>query len=201
MAHLPKYFRRRRKTAYLCRENGASEIIVLHCVTAYSDVPNLAHMNLATIEDIRTSFDVEAGFSDNNAGILAPIFAAVAHKAVVIEKHFILSRADGGPDANFSLEPREFKSLVQSVRNAEKTIGKPFYEPGTKESENVIFRKSLFVIHNIKQGEKFTKDNVRSIRPGYGIHPKYFQKIIGKTAKTDLERGTPLKTGHVVKSI
>lgn len=177
---------------------GCPAIALLHCVSSYP--AKYEEMNLKTIPDMMRRFKTTVGLSDHSPGIVASLTAIVLG-ASIIEKHIIISRTEGGPDAAFSIEPKEFEELVQAVKNAKKTIGKPFYGPGTKESENVIFRKSLFVVNNIKQGEKFTKDNVRSIRPGYGIHPKYFQKIIGKTAKIDLERGTPLKINHMVELI
>lgn len=192
------------------KEGGASEIIVLHCVTAYSDTPRLADMNLATIDDIRKRFDVNAGFSDNNAGIVTPIIAAVAHKAVAIEKHLTLSRELGGPDARFSLEPDELRDMVLRIRLGEKegvekalhgigthndvtvTEGKVTYGPASpQEMENRIFRPSIWVKKDVKKGEIFTLENVRVARPGHGLAPKFFNEVLGKTAAQDIEAATP----------
>lgn len=171
------------------KESGCSQVAVLHCVSSYPAIPE--QMNLATIPDIAKKFKVVSGLSDHTLGITIPI-ASVSLGASIIEKHFTLSRSEGGPDAGFSLEPDELKQLVQSVREVEKAIGKPSYIIEKKEAENIIFRKSLFVVENIKSGEKFTEKNIRSIRPGYGISPKYYTKIIGKEAKKNIKRGTPL---------
>ena len=141
-------------------------------------------------------FKTAVGISDHSPGITVPV-GSVVLGASIIEKHLTLSRKDGGPDAAFSIEPEEFKNLVSSVRNAEAALGRPFYGSGAKESENIIFRKSLFVVENIKKGQKLTPQNVRSIRPGHGLAPKYYDKVIGKLAKTDLEKGTPLKLTHL----
>ncbi len=173
---------------------GCPALVLLHCVSSYP--AKYEEMNLATIPGLAKKFGVPIGISDHSPGITVPI-ASVALGASVIEKHLTLSRADGGPDAMFSLEPREFKEMVQSVRNAEKTIGRPSYGTGVKESENIIFRKSLFVVENIKKGEKFTNKNVRSIRPGHGLEPKYFNQVIGRRSKRDIERGTPLKRSFI----
>jgi pseudaminic acid synthase len=153
-------------------------------------------MNLATIPDLIKKFNLVVGISDHSPGIIVPI-TSVALGASIIEKHIILSRTEGGPDAAFSLEPKEFKELVKSVRDTERTIGKPSHGAGTKESENVTFRKSLFVVENIKKGQRLTEKNIRSIRPGHGLEPKYYDRIIGKIASVDLEKGTPLKFNHI----
>lgn len=171
------------------KENGTSEIAILQCVSAYPAKPE--EMNLATIPDLAKRFGVVAGLSDHTLGIVVPV-TSVALGAKIIEKHFTLSRADGGPDAEFSLEPEEMKLLVTSVREAEKAIGKPSYGAGIGESENVIYRKSLFVVKDVKKGEKFTPQNVRSIRPCYGLAPRYYEDVFGKMASQDIERGTPL---------
>jgi len=171
------------------RQNGAPQVAVLHCVSSYPAQPE--QMNLATILDIAKKFKTVSGLSDHTLGIAVPV-AAVALGAVVIEKHITLSRADGGPDALFSLEPAELTELVQAVRTVEKAIGQPAYAIGKKESENLVFRKSLFVVADIAQGEKLTAANVRSIRPGHGLAPKYYQKILNRKAARNLKRGTPL---------
>lgn len=177
------------------KKNGTKQIAILHCVSSYPAKPE--EMNLATISDIRKKFRLISGLSDHS---LAPSVAAasVALGASIIEKHFTLKRADGGPDASFSLEPEEFKDLVESVRQVEKAVGKVYYGAGKGESENIIFRRSLFVVKDIKKGEKFTRENVRSIRPGYGIAPKFLKKVIGKKAKNDIGCGTPFKKDFIL---
>lgn len=176
------------------KDAGCPSAAILHCISSYP--AKYDEMNLATIPDLKKRFKTTVGLSDHSPGSTATI-AAVALGASVIEKHLILSRAEGGPDAAFSLEPDEFKELAESVRNAEKTIGKPSHGAGTRESENIIFRKSLFVVENIKKDEKFTPQNIRSIRPGHGLEPKYYSRVIGKTARINLEKGTPLKISHL----
>lgn len=171
------------------KDNGASQVAILHCVSSYPAKPE--EMNLATIPDLAKKFNVIAGLSDHTLGIAVAI-TSVALGACIIEKHITLSRADGGPDVGFSLEPNEFKEMVGSVREAEKAVGKPSYVPGGKEFENIIFRKSLFAVEDIKKGGKFSQENIRSIRPGFGLPPKYYDEIMGKVAATDIERGTPL---------
>lgn len=171
------------------KENGTSQIALLHCVSSYPAKPE--EMNLATIPDMQERFSVVAGLSDHTLGSTIAI-AAVALGASVIEKHVTLSRAAGGPDAGFSLEPDELKRMVLAVRDAEAALGKPRYGSGARESENMTFRKSLFAVADIKKGEKFTPENIRSIRPGHGLAPKYYDEVIGKMAAEDIERGIPL---------
>ncbi len=171
------------------KDNGAPQIAILHCVSSYP--AKQEEMNLATVPDLNKKFNVVAGLSDHTLGIAASV-AAVALGGCIIEKHLTLSRAEGGPDAGFSLEPSALKELVQSVRIAEKAIGKPSYAAGAGESENIIFRKSLFVVKDIKKGEKFNSENTRSIRPGHGLAPKHYEEIMSKLAAVDIEFGTPL---------
>jgi len=173
----------------ILRENGTPQIAVLHCVSSYPAKPE--QMNLSTIPDIAKKFKVVSGLSDHTLGITVPI-VSVALGACIIEKHFTLSRGDGGQDSAFSIEPKEMKQLVKAVREAEKAIGKPHYSAEDKEAENVIFRRSLFVIKDIKKGDEFTEKNIRSIRPGQGLAPKYLDVILGKKAIKNIERGTPL---------
>lgn len=176
------------------KKSGCPSIALLHCVSSYP--AKYDEMNLATIPDLSKKFHTAVGISDHSPGIVVPI-ASVALGASIIEKHIILSRAEGGPDAAFSTEPQEFKDLVNNVRNTESALGKPFYGSGIRESENVIFRKSLFAVEDIKKGQKFTPQNVRSIRPGHGLEPKHYDRVIGKVATIDLEKGTPLKLDHI----
>lgn len=171
------------------KDNGTPEMAILHCVSSYP--AKAEEMNLATIPDLVKKIKVVAGLSDHSLGIAASV-ASVALGASIIEKHITLSRAKGGPDAAFSLEPKEFKELVKAVREVEQAIGQPSYMSGKKEKKSIVFRKSLFVVKNIKTGEKLSAENIRSIRPGHGLASKYYGEVIGKTASQDIERGTPL---------
>ena len=172
-----------------CRGVGNNDIILLKCTSSYPAPLELA--NLRTIPDMKRRFGVEVGLSDHTLGIIAPT-VAVSLGATVIEKHFILDKSLGGPDVEFSLDPGEFKEMVHSVRSAEKALGIPSYNLDEKEKKNKQFARSLFVVKDVMKGEPFTTENIRSIRPGYGLHPKYYKSIIGKIATDDLERGTPL---------
>ncbi len=138
------------------------------------------------------------GLSDHTPGIAVPV-AAVALGACIVEKHFTLSRGTPGPDSAFSLEPHEFRSMVEAVRTAEEALGNVCYGTGEEERKSLIFRRSLFVVKNVNKGEPFTEENVRSIRPGNGLHPRYLKRIVGKAAATDLEAGTPLDWGHLAE--
>ncbi|MBI2610906.1 pseudaminic acid synthase [Candidatus Kaiserbacteria bacterium] len=171
------------------KKSGTKEIVLLHCVSAYPAKPK--DMNLKTIPDLKRRFRVQVGLSDHTLGNDVAI-TSVALGAIVIEKHVTLKRSEGGPDAAFSLEPREFKALVRSIRTAEAALGKPTYTRSSDEKENIVFRKSLFVVQNIKKGERFTKANLRSIRPGYGLAPRFYDAVLGKYATRDIARGTPL---------
>jgi pseudaminic acid synthase len=172
------------------KNNGCPTVAVLHCVSSYPADPE--QMNLKTIPDIGKRFDVIPGLSDHTIDNDVAI-ASVALGAKIIEKHVTLFRKKGGPDAAFSLEPNELSRLVRSLRTVEKAIGKITYKIGEKEKENIVFRRSIFVVKNIKKGEEFDKENIRVIRPGYGMHPKFYEETIGKKAKRNLKKGTPLK--------
>ena len=172
-----------------CKKAGNNKIILLKCTSAYPTP--LEDANLSVIPDLKKRFEVVSGLSDHTLGISAPI-AAVALGAKVIEKHLILDKKLGGPDVEFSLEPHEFKEMVERVREVEKAVGKVTYELSEKVKTNKQFARSLFVVEDIKSGELFTSENVRSIRPGYGMEPKYIKEIIGKKAKIEIKRGTPL---------
>ena len=176
---------------------GCPGAVILQCISSYPAEPE--EMNLATISDIAKRFNVISGLSDHSLSFV-PAVMAVAFGAKVIEKHLTLSRKEGGPDAAFSLDPLEFKQLVAAVRTAELSVGKVKYDAGEKEAENVVFRKSLFVVREIKKGRLFTRSNVRSIRPSCGLSPKYYDEIIGKRAATDIERGTPLSWDLISKN-
>ena len=170
-----------------CRKVGNNDITILKCTSAYPADPKDA--NLLTIPDIKSKFGVKAGLSDHTMGIEGPVVATVLG-ATVIEKHFILDKSIGGPDAHFSLDEKEFTEMVTAVRKAEQMIGSVDYEMTDKKKKSRQFSRSLFVVKDIKAGEVITKENVRSIRPGYGLHPKYLKKIIGKKINKYVDRGT-----------
>jgi pseudaminic acid synthase len=178
----------------VARAAGARDIALLKCTSAYPALPE--EMNLLTIRHLAEAFDVPSGLSDHSLGSEIAI-AAVALGACILEKHLTLSRAVPGPDAAFSLEPCEFKTMTESVRVVEKAVGRVSYHIGERESHSIVFRRSLFVVKDVKAGEPFTKENVRSIRPGKGLHPRYLEQVIGNHAACDLERGTPLRLAHV----
>lgn len=176
------------------RSMGAKDIVVLHCISAYPTPIDSA--NLRTIADLAQQFNVISGLSDHTLGTVVPI-SAVALGANVIEKHFCLSRQDKGPDADFSLEPDELAQLCQDSKNAWLALGKASYERKSIEETMIKFRRSIYVAEDIKQGEIFTTNNIRRVRPGLGLAPKYYEQILGKTATQDLELGTPLTLDHV----
>lgn len=172
------------------RANGAGGLALLHCVSAYPAPPEQA--NLRTIADLARSFDAVAGLSDHTLGIAVAV-AAVAAGASVIEKHFTLSRADGGPDSAFSLEPSELKQLTESCRAAWAALGRVSYERQEAEKANMAFRRSLYAVVDICEGELLTDANVRSIRPGFGLPPKHLPDVLGRRAKRAIPRGAALK--------
>lgn len=178
------------------KENGCPQLGIFHCVSSYPVDP--AKMNLKLIPEIIKKFKCPVGLSDHSLSN-DPAISAVSLGASMIEKHLILKRSDGGFDAPFSIEPQEFKSLVQSIRNIENSLGNGKFKILKEEKENLIFRKSIFVVQNIKQGEKFTKKNIRCIRPAHGLETKYYEKVLGKIAKIDMERGVPLKWSLIKK--
>lgn len=178
------------------RQAGAKEIALLKCTSAY---PSPAEdMNLRAIPVLAAKFGVPAGLSDHTMGIAVPV-AAVTLGACIIEKHLTLSRATPGPDSAFSLEPHEFKAMVEAVRTTEKALGNGCIGPSTKEQSSRVFRRSLFVVEDVKRGEEFTASNVRSIRPAHGLHTRHLSDIIGQRAACDIERGTPLRFDLVSK--
>jgi pseudaminic acid synthase len=176
------------------KKNNLEEIALLKCTSSYP--APIEQSNLKTIPNMRDTFDIVSGLSDHTPGIVAPI-TAVALGAKIIEKHICLDRSLGGPDSSFSLEPEEFKQMVDSVREAEKAIGKVNYYLSEKQIKSRELMRSLFVNEDIKKGEKITEKNIRSVRPGYGLHPKYYENIIGKTAKKDMKKGEPLKLNEI----
>jgi pseudaminic acid synthase len=179
------------------RKAGATQIALLKCTSEYPAAPE--EMNLRTIPEMARRFELPVGLSDHTMGVAAPV-AAVALGACIIEKHITLSRSLKGPDSAFSLEPHEFKAMVDAVRTAEKALGEVHFGNSACEESSLIFRRSLFVVQDTKEGELFTPGNVRSIRPGHGLHTRYLPQILGKRAARDIERGTPLNWNLVAKS-
>ncbi len=177
-----------------CHRQGNDQIILLKCSSSYP--APYEEMNLKTLPNMAETFQTVVGLSDHTVGITAPI-AAVALGAKLVEKHFILDRKLGGPDAAFSLEPSEFKDMVQAVRQTEKVLGKITYELTAKAKKNRELSPSLFVVADVKKGEKFTNKNVRSIRPGFGLPPKYLTQVIGRRSRAFLKKGTPLEWEHL----
>lgn len=173
-----------------CKNVGNNDIAILKCTSAYP--APLEEINLKTMQDMEKESGVIVGLSDHSL-VNDISIAAVAMGAKIIEKHFILDRTIGGPDSEFSMEPKEFKEMVQSIRNVEKALGKVTYELSDKIIANREFKRSLFAVKDIKKGEIVTEENVRSIRPGFGLHPKYLKEILNKKALCDIEKGTPLK--------
>jgi pseudaminic acid synthase len=171
------------------REAGATQIALLKCTSAYPALPE--EMNLRTIPHMAEAFGTPVGLSDHTLGIAVPV-AAVALGACIIEKHFTLSRSIPGPDSAFSLEPHEFKAMVEAVRTAEKAIGRVSYDVTDREKASRVFRRSLFVVKDMKAGDTFTAENLRSIRPGYGLPPKYYDIVLGKKVTRSIKRGTPM---------
>ena len=178
-----------------CKRMGNNQIILLKCTSSYP--AKIEDANLKTIPNMKETFGVEVGLSDHTLGITVPVLS-IALGANVIEKHFILDKSVGGPDSSFSLEPQEFKEMVDSVRDAEKALGKVNYTMSEKKKNNRLLGRSLFVVKDIKAGEKFTEENIRSIRPGYGLAPKYIKDILGKTVSRNIEKGMPL-TWDIIK--
>ena len=179
-----------------CRKAGNNKLALLKCTSAYP--APFSEMNLRTIPDMEKRFKTIVGLSDHSLGISAPI-AAVALGAKIIEKHFILDRKLSGPDAPFSLEPGEFKEMVRSIREAEKALGMVTYKLTEKMKKSREHSRSLFAVKNINAGESFSEVNVRSIRPGFGLPPRYLNNIIGKKANKVIEKGTPLSWDLIKK--
>jgi pseudaminic acid synthase len=171
------------------RDAGCAEIAILKCTSAYP--AQAEEMNLRTIPHLSEAFGCPVGLSDHTLGIAVPV-AAVSLGACIIEKHFTLSRSISGPDSAFSLEPHEFGEMVKSIRIVEKALGTITYAPSAQEAKMRAYRRSLYVVKDMKAGERFTQDNVRAIRPGHGLHPKYLGNILGRNASRDIERGTPV---------
>jgi N-acetylneuraminate synthase len=171
------------------RENGCKDIVLLKCTSTYPATPE--NSNLLTIPHMAQLFDCHVGLSDHTMGIGVAV-ASVALGARVIEKHFCLSREEGGVDAAFSLEPTELKALVEECNRAFLGLGKVYYGVSEAEKGSLIYKRSIYVVKDIKAGETLTTENIRIIRPGLGLQPKYFDMVLGKTAKQDLKRGMAL---------
>jgi len=174
--------------------NADVHLALLKCTSAYPSPPDA--MNLRAIADLAERFDVSVGLSDHTLGVAVPI-AAVALGATIIEKHFTLSRDDGGADSGFSLEPDEFKDMVDGIRTTEKALGQASYSLTEQEQASKAFRRSLYIVEDVAQGDVLTAQNVRSIRPAYGMSPDRLPSVIGCRAAIDLERGTPLADSHI----
>lgn len=171
------------------RENGCPDVTLLKCTSSYPASP--AGTNLRTLPHLRELFHCRVGLSDHTLGIGAAV-ASIALGATVIEKHFTLARKDGGVDSAFSMEPEEFAQLVRECRTAYEALGEIAYGPQEQEKASLVFRRSLYVVEDIKKGERFTEKNLRSIRPGLGLPPKYYDVVLGKRASRDVKRGTAL---------
>lgn len=173
----------------VCKEEGNEEVMLLKCVSAYPTP--YEEINLAMIPTLAKRYDCLVGLSDHSMGSVVPV-GATALGIKMVEKHLTLRRADGGPDGAFSMEPEEFKEMVDNIRILEKAIGVSEYGLTEKQEKERSGSRSLFVVKDIKAGEKLTPENVRSIRPGHGLHTMYYQEVLGKTAVRDIAMGTPL---------
>jgi N-acetylneuraminate synthase len=176
------------------RDNGCGEIVLLHCVSAYP--APVAEANVRTVALLAESFGCVAGLSDHTPGTAAAV-ASVAFGGAVVEKHFTLARSDGGPDAAFSMEPAEFAALVTDCKDAWRALGEAGFDLLGSEQGSLVFRRSLYVVADIAEGEAFTARNLRSIRPGYGMAPKHLADVLGRVAARDLKRGEALKPGMI----
>ena len=174
---------------------GNRQLALMKCSSAYPAKPE--EMNLRTMQDLKERFGVPVGLSDHSMGAFSAA-TAVAMGANLIEKHFCISRAVKNPDSSFSMEPQEFREMVEQVREVEKAMGSVQYGVSRQEESNACFRRSLFVVEDIAAGEVLTPEKIRSIRPAYGLKPKYYQEVLGRTAKRSLRRGTPLSFDDIV---
>ena len=172
------------------RENGCNDLVLLRCASAYPAITD--EMNLRTMQDMAEEFGVSVGLSDHSMGSVGAI-AAVALGGRVIEKHFCISREIENPDSSFSMEPAEYAQMVREIRQVETALGRVSYGPTEQEKDSTVFRRSIFCIKDIAKGEKITEENIRIIRPGYGLKPKYMGELLGKVAAVDIARGTPMQ--------
>jgi pseudaminic acid synthase len=171
------------------RKAACEQIALLKCTSAYPASPE--SINLLTIPHLASTFDLPVGLSDHTMGVEVPV-AAVAIGACIVEKHFTLSRSAVGPDSAFSLEPQEFKAMVDTIRTTERALGDVRYGATEEETGSKIFRRSLFIVEDLKAGQVLTAKTVRSIRPGHGLHPRHLDEVLGRRVNTDVPRGTPL---------
>lgn len=178
------------------RSAGCHELALLHCVSGYPTPAG--DSNLRTIVDLAKRFDVVVGLSDHTKGIAVSV-AAIAMGAALVEKHITLDRTDGGPDADFSLEPHELRDLTKGCRSALQALGQVDYTRKPSEKSNMVFRRSLYVVEDVKAGESFTASNLRSIRPGYGLAPKHLPEVLGRKARSDVKRGTAFSLDLLAK--
>tara|TARA_B100000029_G_scaffold508705_1_gene596237 strand:+ start:468 stop:1511 length:1044 start_codon:yes stop_codon:yes gene_type:complete len=176
-------------TVKTLKESGCNQFALLKCTSAYPASPE--NSNVLTIPDLRKNFNCEVGLSDHTTGIGAAL-AAISHGATIVEKHFTLDRNDGGVDSSFSIEPKELKILVSESLRTWQSLGKVHYGPTESEKDSIKFRRSIYVVKNIEKGEKLTAKNIRIIRPGKGLHPKHYEKLIGKQIKINVKEGTAL---------
>lgn len=177
-----------------CKSEGNDRIILLKCTSSYP--APFEEMNILTIPNLKETFGVEVGLSDHSMGSTVAL-GAVALGAKVVEKHIILDRAIGGPDASFSMEIHEFKQMVQEIRKLEQALGKVKYDLSEKSRQSRSFSRSLFFTADIQEGELITEKNMRSIRPGYGLHPRHCDEVLGKRASKDIKKGTPVDWSHL----
>lgn len=183
-----------REAVEAVQETGNTQLALLKCSSAYPADP--ADMHLKTIEDMRKRFELPIGLSDHSMGSLSAV-AAVCMGAAIIEKHFCLGREIENPDVSFSMTPAEFKQMVEDVRNVEKALGMPTYGVSKQEESSMVFRRSIFAVKDIAEGEALTEENIRIIRPGYGLKPKYMKDVLGMRTGCGLKRGTPLDFSHL----
>ena len=172
------------------RSQGNDQLALLRCASAYPAITD--EMNLKTMQNMGEIFQVPVGLSDHSMGSVGAV-TAVALGASIIEKHFCLDRTLENPDSSFSMNPEEFSQMVRDVRQAQKAIGKVSYGPTRQEESNVVFRRSIFCVKDIQAGEPLTEENIRIIRPGYGLEPKFYEEILGQVALRDIKRGMPIK--------
>ena len=173
-----------------CRNVGNNQIALLKCTSSYP--APIEEANMSMVRDLATRFNVISGLSDHTMGAAVPI-VATALGAKIIEKHFILDRSIGGPDASFSMNEKEFTEMVKMVREAESSIGRVDYNLTDKQKKGKDFARSLYIVEDVNDGEVFTEKNIRSIRPGFGLHPKFYNEIIGKKATANITKGTAFK--------
>jgi sialic acid synthase SpsE len=171
------------------RDGGCRDLVLLKCTSTYPATP--LNRNVMTIPHMRALFGCEIGLSDHTMGVGVSV-AAVAHGASVIEKHFTLARADGGVDSAFSLEPLEMRALVEETERAWQSLGTVSYGPGAAELKSLAFRRSIYITEDLKAGEVFTTENLRCVRPGMGLMPKFYEIVLGRSVSRDVARGTPM---------